>query len=1009
MQSSEGRAAVRTGIELERARNWIKAIEFYEKASKNWPDSRDIKYGLRRSKINFSIARRYADRSFERKLLTKTKSEALDLFDAILLQVRTQYVEPLSSTSFVAHGTESLYLALANEKFRKRNLRGVDPQQIRKLRKILRDEYWNKPIAHRFAARETVSRICDIAQSIVGISPAVVAMEYVFGGCNALDDYSSVLTPNRLDDLYGNIDGEFVGLGIEMKARFGRGMLLVNVLPDSPAELGGLKPDEYIVAIDGTDCRKMTTDEAARLLRGRAGSTVRLRIESADSEATREGHFYRRAVQVKSIPVVKIVDRDAGIGYIRMTGFQKSTARELDAALDTLRKQGMRALIWDVRGNPGGLLDSAVETLDRFIDNGVLVSTRGRVRSSKSTYTARQLGTWNIPLVLLVDGNSASASEIVAGAVRDHRRGTIIGGQTYGKWSVQSIYPAASESGDVLAADASGGLYRIDRQGKLGALTRGFLELGGLAFSDTGNRGAAVTAEQRLSCFDAQLKVEWSIEMPEPVMCVGIDPYGRHLAVALANGQNVVYDVNRKLVCRFETIRPLRILRFLATEPAVIGAAEYGLIGRFDMEGREVWSENVHANIGGICVTGDGQLVYAAVFNHGIRMFDDFGDSQGSYLIEGTPHRLACSFDTSRLVVTTLEKHLYWLDDEGELVWATTLPQEIEQVACDPLGNGLLCGFASGRLVRFEWDDGSGEVSQSTEEDRPEAADAPSTADRGTLGKYILQKPIGSGGMGTVYLAMDPELNRVVALKILPKEKAVNPGLVQRFRQEAQSAAQLKHDNIVSVYDAGKADGYLYIALEFVDGTDVAQLIKQRGPLPIRRSVEIVKQVAHALDHAFRRGIVHRDIKPSNMLIKRDGTVKLADMGLARSVDESLDSGVTRVGTTVGTVDYMAPEQARDSKSADIRSDIYSLGCAWYHMLTGKAPFPKGSITNKLYAHIAKPRPDPRKLNERIPESIAATVRRMMARSPKERYQTPAELLEQLERVSSRPDPASEK
>lgn len=301
------------------------------------------------------------------------------------------------------------------------------------------------------------------------------------------------------------------------------------------------------------------------------------------------------------------------------------------------------------------------------------------------------------------------------------------------------------------------------------------------------------------------------------------------------------------------------------------------------------------------------------------------------------------------------------------------------------------------------------EVTDSTEPAPSTTERAETTADRGNLGKYLLQKPIGSGGMGTVYLALDPELNRVVALKILPKEKAVNPGLVKRFRQEAQSAAQLKHDNIVAVYDAGKADGYLYIALEYVDGTDVAQLIKQRGSLPIRRSVEIVKQVAHALEHAFRRGIVHRDIKPSNMLIKRDGTVKLADMGLARSVDESLDSGVTRVGTTVGTVDYMAPEQARDSKSADIRSDIYSLGCAWYHMLTGQAPFPKGSITNKLYAHIAKPRPDPRKHNERIPESIAATVRRMMARSPKERYQTPAELLEQLERVSSRPDPASEK
>ncbi|GAB4156962.1 MAG: hypothetical protein Tsb009_34020 [Planctomycetaceae bacterium] len=294
----------------------------------------------------------------------------------------------------------------------------------------------------------------------------------------------------------------------------------------------------------------------------------------------------------------------------------------------------------------------------------------------------------------------------------------------------------------------------------------------------------------------------------------------------------------------------------------------------------------------------------------------------------------------------------------------------------------------------------------------PLQGDSPESSNKqasglGMLGKYRLKRPLGSGGMGTVYLAEDPENKRDVALKILSRDKALNPGLVKRFRMEAESASQLKHENIVLIYDAGEADGYLYIALEYVKGTDVSQLIKQKGPLPIRRSLEIIKQVTRALDHAFRQGIVHRDIKPSNMLIKRDGTVKLADMGLARSVDETLDSGLTRVGTTVGTVDYMAPEQARDSKSADVRSDIYSLGCAWYHMLTGQAPFPKGSITNKLYAHMAKPRPDPRKINERIPESIANTVRRMMSRSPKDRFQTPAELLDHLERLSSRPDPSS--
>ena len=277
------------------------------------------------------------------------------------------------------------------------------------------------------------------------------------------------------------------------------------------------------------------------------------------------------------------------------------------------------------------------------------------------------------------------------------------------------------------------------------------------------------------------------------------------------------------------------------------------------------------------------------------------------------------------------------------------------------------------------------------------------------LGKYTIQGTLGSGGMGSVYLAVNTEDNRTVALKILPRDRAENPALVRRFEQEAAAARQLQHENIVSVIDVGQADGFLYIALEYIDGTDVAKLLRSKGALPLRRSLEIIKQVTRALDHAFRQGIVHRDIKPSNMLIKRNGTVKLTDMGLARSVDETLDSGVTRVGTTVGTVDYMAPEQARDSKAADIRSDIYSLGCTWYHMLTGFPPFPKGSITNKLYAHISNPRPDPRNINPEVPEHVVKIVHKMMARDPAKRYPTPAELLEALERISFRGDKYSDR
>ncbi|MEX0714932.1 MAG: serine/threonine-protein kinase [Planctomycetaceae bacterium] len=270
---------------------------------------------------------------------------------------------------------------------------------------------------------------------------------------------------------------------------------------------------------------------------------------------------------------------------------------------------------------------------------------------------------------------------------------------------------------------------------------------------------------------------------------------------------------------------------------------------------------------------------------------------------------------------------------------------------------------------------------------------------RKMLGKYELKRKIGAGGMGAVYLAVDTQLKRTVALKILPRDKGNNPLLVRRFHAEAQAAAQLRHDNIVTVFEAGEADGYLYMALEYVAGTDVQALVGREGPLGVARSLEIVKQAARALRHAYERGIVHRDIKPSNLLVSEDGIVKLVDMGLARSVDETMESGITRAGTTVGTVDYMAPEQGRDSKSADIRSDIYSLGCTWFQMLTGTPPFPGGSLTNKLFAHTSKPRPDPRTITPEVPAVIVQVLHRMMARSPRNRYNTPEELLDDLERI----------
>jgi len=266
------------------------------------------------------------------------------------------------------------------------------------------------------------------------------------------------------------------------------------------------------------------------------------------------------------------------------------------------------------------------------------------------------------------------------------------------------------------------------------------------------------------------------------------------------------------------------------------------------------------------------------------------------------------------------------------------------------------------------------------------------------IGKYEVVEHIATGGMGAVYRARDTQLDRDVALKVLSNEMAASPGALERFRREARNAAKLRHENIVSIYECGEEKGTWYLALEFVEGIDLYDYIQRKGMLDPEEARRITIQAALALQHAHQQGIVHRDIKPSNFLVTRHGgklLVKMTDLGLSRQSKRDA-TRVTRDGTTVGTVDYMAPEQARDSSRADIRSDIYSLGCTLYHMLAGRPPFNEGGLTERLFAHLQDEPPDLRQLNPRVSESLVAVVRRMLAKQPADRYQTPAELVKDL-------------
>lgn len=308
-----------------------------------------------------------------------------------------------------------------------------------------------------------------------------------------------------------------------------------------------------------------------------------------------------------------------------------------------------------------------------------------------------------------------------------------------------------------------------------------------------------------------------------------------------------------------------------------------------------------------------------------------------------------------------------------------------------------------------------------------------------THARYRIVRQLGAGGMGVVYQAEHRLMERSVALKVISRALVDDAQAVERFRVEVKAAARLSHPNIVTAFDAEQAGDLHFLVMEFVDGLSLARQVEMRGPLPLQYACGFIRQVALGLQHAYEKGMVHRDIKPQNLMVTRAGRVKILDFGLARLARErsepagnrtappamagaaidpeatraflvdqaaslraslpgerASDGGLTAAGSTIGTPDYIAPEQITNSRAADIRSDIYSLGGTFYFLLTGVPPFPGGSIVDKLVAHHQTPPRDVRELRPDLPSEVAAIVQRMLAKDPRDRFQIPAEVAQAL-------------
>jgi serine/threonine-protein kinase len=262
---------------------------------------------------------------------------------------------------------------------------------------------------------------------------------------------------------------------------------------------------------------------------------------------------------------------------------------------------------------------------------------------------------------------------------------------------------------------------------------------------------------------------------------------------------------------------------------------------------------------------------------------------------------------------------------------------------------------------------------------------------------FELLKRVGSGGMGTVYRAKQLSVDRIVAVKILKPNLARDRKFLERFKEEAKAAAKLNHPNIVQAIDAGEAEGYFYFVMEFVDGETMHRLMLREGLIDEKKAVQIALDIAHALSHAHLHGIVHRDIKPGNIMLSKDGLTKLCDLGLAQLRDEDADASGR--GPAVGTPYYISPEQAQGYMNVDCRSDIYSLGATLYRALAGRPAFDAPTRAEILEKHVNAPLPWPKDHNPALSDTICYIIAKMMMKKPEERYQTPDDLAEDLERL----------
>jgi carboxyl-terminal processing protease len=396
------------------------------------------------------ITSRYSSPTAVRFLQSLADQRSFQFYQEVQRLIDTRHLEPSSYEKRVKQSAANLMTAVENPAFLTANRLNVTETQVRAFQRDLQALVASRPVRAAGDAQNVLREAVDLGMRHLKLRPAIVIAEFVYGSAESLDMYSTFVpddNPRNPSAAVNGLEDHVVGIGVELKTHE-LGAIVQKALAGSPAAEAGLKKGDIIVSVNGKDLKGSSLDMVADLITGPAGSKVLLGVER-DGKPASLVSLTRRKVQVFSVNDLQMLDNQAGIGYLKLTRFTATSSDEMDKALWDLHRQGMKSLVIDLRGNPGGLLTTATELADKFLPCGTIVSTRGRQTVDNSAERATYERTWKTPLVVLIDENSASASEIFAAAIQDNQRGIVVGRRSYGKGTVQTHFPLQTVSGSL--------------------------------------------------------------------------------------------------------------------------------------------------------------------------------------------------------------------------------------------------------------------------------------------------------------------------------------------------------------------------------------------------------------------------------------------------------------------------------------------------------------------------------------------------------------------------------